>query len=513
MNEAQIITGLRACSAEAHEALYDEYAGDLYDYCRALLGDDAAAAAALRETLLRAAESTGSMPTGCALRAWLFALARSQCRRGGDRLIEHPMPDDDPSARLLVAVLGTLTPRDREVLELTGRHGLTEEDLEPVLGLPDDRVASLVADARRRFDHAMAEELDHTGPVAFPSLAGLTPGTDPLPLLYTALPMATPPPRTRPQTLDDLLIAATTAHPSTSRPTRQDARGPFDPTVEAEDAPESVAEAPRDASDPLADTVTGMPAYGAWSGGVDPFREAFGGGSFDAFGAADREAVPPALDVDVPHGERDLPDGDDAAAGGGGDDGDGRGGPAGGGAAGGGGGHRRGRSRRRAALVGVAAGVVVVAAGIAFAVGTAGGGQNRTQAASRPSNPGQSTVDATNRPASSPTQHATDPRHRSAPGATPTPSTTDTARNDHPGSRTHDTGGSAHRPAHLGQGHQGATSSEPPPTHGHRPPSSTSPATSRPPTRSPSPSPTPTSPTPAPTTDSAAPSGSTTPAG
>lgn len=210
MDEAQIMSGLRACSAEAHEALYDTYAGDLYDYCHALLQDDAAAAAALRETLLHAAASTESMPAGCSLRAWLYALARGRCRAGGERMIEHPIPEDDPSARLLISVLGMLTARDREVLELTGRHGLSETDLEPVLGLPPDRVESLVADARRRFDQAMADELDRTGPVAYPALAGVTDGGDPLALLFTALPRAVPPSGQRPRILDDLLIAGST---------------------------------------------------------------------------------------------------------------------------------------------------------------------------------------------------------------------------------------------------------------------------------------------------------------
>jgi len=210
MDEAQIISGLRACSAAAHEALYDTYAGELYDYCSALLQDDAAAAAALRETLLHAAASTESMPAGCSLRAWLYALARGRCRAGGERMIEHPMPEDDPSARLLISVLGTLTARDREVLELTGRHGLSENELEPVLGLPPDRVESLVADARRRFDQAMADELDRTGPVAYPSLAGISEGEDALALLFRALPRATPPSGQRPRILDDLLIAGST---------------------------------------------------------------------------------------------------------------------------------------------------------------------------------------------------------------------------------------------------------------------------------------------------------------
>lgn len=232
MGEAQIISGLRACSAEAHEALYDTYADGLYDYCHALLQDDAAAAVALRETLLHAAASTDAMPAGCSLRAWLYALARSQCRAGGERMIEHPMPDDDPSAHLLISVLGTLTARDREVLELTGRHALTEAELEPVLGLPPDRVASLLTDARRHFDQAMADELDRTGPVAYPSLVGITEGDDPLALLYRAIPRAVPPSGQRPRILDDLLIAGTTGTVPAAFTTAGPPTHPGDPAPE-----------------------------------------------------------------------------------------------------------------------------------------------------------------------------------------------------------------------------------------------------------------------------------------
>lgn len=211
MDEAEILSGLRAGSSEAHEALYDAYAGDLYDYCYALLQDDAAAAAVLRETLLHVAASSDAMPDGCSLRAWLYALARGKCRAGGDRMIEHPVPAGDPSALLLITVLGTLTARDREILELTGRHGLSTTDLEPVLGLPPEKVESLVAEARNRFDQAMTAELDRTGPVEYPALAAITEGGDPLVLLFQAVPRTTPPEDERARILDALLAGATGA--------------------------------------------------------------------------------------------------------------------------------------------------------------------------------------------------------------------------------------------------------------------------------------------------------------
>lgn len=211
MDEAEILSGLRAGSSEAHEALYDAYAGDLYDYCYALLQDDAAAAAVLRETLLHVAASSDAMPDGCSLRAWLYALARGKCRAGGDRMIEHPVPPGDPSALLLITVLGTLTARDREILELTGRHGLSTTDLEPILGLPPEKVESLVAEARNRFDQAMTAELDRTGPVEYPALAAITEGGDPLVLLFQAVPRTTPPEDERARILEALLAGATGA--------------------------------------------------------------------------------------------------------------------------------------------------------------------------------------------------------------------------------------------------------------------------------------------------------------
>lgn len=211
MDETEILSGLRAGSSEAHEALYDSYAGGLYDYCYALLQDDAAAAAALRETLLHVAASSDAMPDECSLRAWLYALARGKCRARGDRMIEHPVPADDPSALLLITVLGTLTARDREILELTGRHGLSATELEPILGLPPEKVESLVAEARNRFDQAMTDELDRTGPVEYPSLATITEGGDALALLFQAVPRTTPPEDERPRILGALLAGATGA--------------------------------------------------------------------------------------------------------------------------------------------------------------------------------------------------------------------------------------------------------------------------------------------------------------
>lgn len=211
MDEAEILSGLRAGSSEAHEALYDTYADGLYDYCYALLQDDTAAAAVLRETLLHVAASSAAMPDGCSLRAWLYALARGKCRAGGDRMIEHPVPAGDPSALLLITVLGTLTARDREILELTGRHGLSATELEPILGLPPEKVGSLVAEARSRFEQAMTAELDRTGPVEYPPLTAITEGGDALVLLFQAVPYATPSEDQRPGILDALLAGGTGA--------------------------------------------------------------------------------------------------------------------------------------------------------------------------------------------------------------------------------------------------------------------------------------------------------------
>jgi RNA polymerase sigma factor (sigma-70 family) len=159
--------------------VYDTYAAHLFDYCDALLGDPAAAANAVQDTLIAADAKSGKLRDHSRLRAWLYSIARRQClsepadRSGSGDLAE---PEADPAdgttdfglldvdaeaderETLLVvtAALRGLSNADREVLDLVFRHGIDGTDLAVTLGLSTVRVRALVSGASSRFENAAA---------------------------------------------------------------------------------------------------------------------------------------------------------------------------------------------------------------------------------------------------------------------------------------------------------------------------------------------------------------------
>jgi hypothetical protein len=147
-------------------------AAHLFDYCRALLGQDGEAARTAR-SVLDSASALVQDPDR--LRARLLSLGRSQA------LVSRPPSSDEPSYMPLAVsaaasqptdnsvlrAFRALTDRDREILDLVYRHGIRAADLEAVLGIPP-------AEAYRRL--AVAEE-------EFVSLAAEPPGSGAGPVL------------------------------------------------------------------------------------------------------------------------------------------------------------------------------------------------------------------------------------------------------------------------------------------------------------------------------------------
>jgi DNA-directed RNA polymerase specialized sigma24 family protein len=113
----------------------------LFDYCRALLGEDAEAARTARSAL----DSThASQQDPDRRRALLLSLGREQAlalpTSDGDdpcymplALIASPSQQTDND---VLRAFGALTDRDREILDLVYRHGIRPANLGEVLGLP-----------------------------------------------------------------------------------------------------------------------------------------------------------------------------------------------------------------------------------------------------------------------------------------------------------------------------------------------------------------------------------------
>jgi RNA polymerase sigma factor (sigma-70 family) len=79
--DEEIAGALGGADQDALAMAYDRYAASLYGYCHWMLQDPAAAAEALTDTFVVAAARASDLPEPGRLRAWLFALARGECRR------------------------------------------------------------------------------------------------------------------------------------------------------------------------------------------------------------------------------------------------------------------------------------------------------------------------------------------------------------------------------------------------------------------------------------------------
>jgi DNA-directed RNA polymerase specialized sigma24 family protein len=154
--------------------MYEDFAEPLFDYCAGLLGDQAAAASAVQDSVVDVDARVSELPGPGLLRVSLYCAARRRClaRRSGRRLgaagtatagqLDAVIPDvraageQDETLLVATAALASLADRDREVLNLSFRHGLQAADLAAVLGLSPRRARSLLSRASARFRRSAA---------------------------------------------------------------------------------------------------------------------------------------------------------------------------------------------------------------------------------------------------------------------------------------------------------------------------------------------------------------------
>ena len=143
---ASIVDGDPGALAET----YDKYADLLWSYCRSLLGDADHAAEAVTDTFVIAASRLDVLPTFGRLRAWLYAVARSECLRRMRSAKSGAAPYEAERLRraahvlstgeqrqlraLLTAAFGGLEDAERDVMQMVW-HGLDLAEVAAVLGL------------------------------------------------------------------------------------------------------------------------------------------------------------------------------------------------------------------------------------------------------------------------------------------------------------------------------------------------------------------------------------------
>jgi RNA polymerase sigma factor (sigma-70 family) len=152
--------------------VYDAYADRLFAYAVTLLRDRDAAADAVHDALLVARERAGQLRDPDKLRPWLYAITRSECLRVlRDRRRAAPLDeagdvidetvDIGAGARaaelreLVWSAAESLNPGEREVLDLSVRHGLAGAELAAALGTSVNAAHALTSRARSQLERAL----------------------------------------------------------------------------------------------------------------------------------------------------------------------------------------------------------------------------------------------------------------------------------------------------------------------------------------------------------------------
>ncbi|MEU4410102.1 sigma factor [Streptosporangium sp. NPDC023963] len=185
MTDSVLVAALCARSPGALADLYDSYAESVYRYCRSMLATSDAAESALLGTFIAAEAHIHALADSRRLEAWLYALARGECVRrhlaeGRDSLVPAPVFAAGGDADLRVMAWNatrSLSAGDREVLDLSCRHGFGPMDLAAVLGVTPKVAGALYESARERLrDVVTAEVLVRKGPYDCASRARMLTG-------------------------------------------------------------------------------------------------------------------------------------------------------------------------------------------------------------------------------------------------------------------------------------------------------------------------------------------------
>jgi RNA polymerase sigma factor (sigma-70 family) len=172
-SDQQVVALLLARDPLGMAAVYDRYAPRLLDYAAGMLRDRDLAGDVVHDTLLIAGERVGQLRDPDRLRPWLYAIARRECLRLLRARSRHAeldeagqLPDDrvdlGESLRarelrdLVRAAMDGLNPGDREVVELTLRHGMDGAALASALGVSRNQAHATASRARVQLERALA---------------------------------------------------------------------------------------------------------------------------------------------------------------------------------------------------------------------------------------------------------------------------------------------------------------------------------------------------------------------
>jgi RNA polymerase sigma factor (sigma-70 family) len=170
-SDAELVAAMVAGDQTGLDGAYRRYADRLFNYARSMVGDADAAADVVQETFLIASQRVRQLRDPDRLGSWLYTIARNEAHRLirmrkrtttlGDA--DEPVLDTDPGRamqaqqvrELVRAAAGGLGDADREVFELTVRHGLSPADVAGVLGVSINHAHARMSRARAQVEGAL----------------------------------------------------------------------------------------------------------------------------------------------------------------------------------------------------------------------------------------------------------------------------------------------------------------------------------------------------------------------
>lgn len=170
--DADLVHGSMAGDRAAFAQIYDRYADRLYDFCVGMLRDFDAAADCVQDTFVLAATRLPQLREPDKLRPWLYSIARNEALRRlrelrretpSDELPDVQSDDAGPEtlaartelADLIAEAAGGLTDRDRAVVDLAFRHGLSGPELADALGVSHTNANTMVQRLRQTVERAL----------------------------------------------------------------------------------------------------------------------------------------------------------------------------------------------------------------------------------------------------------------------------------------------------------------------------------------------------------------------
>lgn len=176
--DARLVTDFLSGDKSALAAIYDRYAPGLYDTARAMLSDSHDASDMVQDVFCIAAERLGQLREPERLKPWLYSVLRHEVyRRTKKRKRATPVDFQDEGtpevasgydphgageaiaheelASLVRSAASGLDDRDRLVLELSVRQGLSGADLADALGVTPEQSYSLVHRMRDRVEKSL----------------------------------------------------------------------------------------------------------------------------------------------------------------------------------------------------------------------------------------------------------------------------------------------------------------------------------------------------------------------